>query len=272
MIKTQAGTPLRVIQITDSHLFRDPTAALLWLNTQESFERVIELVESNEPRIDVILATGDIAQDSSIEAYIRFSDAMDRLRAPFYWIPGNHDRLAVMEKAPAHRQASDKKIRFGNWLIIMLDSSVVGEVHGLLAASEQAFLESCLQSAQSDPQIAHTLVCLHHNPVPGSALWMNDIGLHNQDEFNAMVDRFASIRAVVYGHIHQELDFLREGVRYFCTPSTCIQFKPEVEDFALDDLSPAYRWFDLYSDGRIVSGVERVTGYVFDVDHESTGY
>jgi Icc protein len=101
---------------------------------------------------------------------------------------------------------------------------------------------------------------------------MNDIGLHNQDEFNAMVDRFASIRAVVYGHIHQELDFLREGVRYFCTPSTCIQFKPEVEDFALDDLSPAYRWFDLYSDGRIASGVERVTGYVFDVDHESTGY
>jgi Icc protein len=272
MIKTQAGTPLRVIQITDSHLFRDPTAALLRLNTQESFERVIELVESNEPRIDVILATGDIAQDSSIEAYIRFSDAMDRLRAPFYWIPGNHDRLAVMEKAPAHREASDKKIRFGNWQIIMLDSSVVGEVHGLLAASELAFLESCLQSAQSDPQIAHTLVCLHHNPVPGSALWMNDIGLHNQDEFNAMVDRFASIRAVVYGHIHQELDFLREGVRYFCTPSTCIQFKPEVEDFALDDLSPAYRWFDLYSDGRIVSGVERVTGYVFDVDHESTGY
>lgn len=272
MIKTQADTPLRVIQITDSHLFRDPTAALLKLNTQESFERVIELVENNEPRIDVVLATGDIAQDASLEAYVRFSEAMGRLRAPFYWIPGNHDRRAVMEKAPAHRAAADKKIRFGNWQIVMLDSSLDGEVHGMLTASELAFLEACLQSAEDDPQIEHTLVCLHHNPVPGSAHWMSDIGLHNQVDFNAMVDRFTSVRAVVYGHIHQELDILRAGVRYFCTPSTCIQFKPEVVDFALDDLSPAYRWFNLHSDGSIESAVERVTGYVFDVDHESTGY
>ncbi|MES3008796.1 MAG: 3',5'-cyclic-AMP phosphodiesterase [Pseudomonadota bacterium] len=272
MIKTQADTPLRVIQITDSHLFRDPTAALLKLNTQESFERVIELVESRESEVGVILATGDIAQDASPEAYVRFSDAMHRLGAPFYWIPGNHDRRAVMEKAPAHQQASQKRIKLSNWQIIMLDSSVIGEVHGFLAAAEIAFLQSCLQSVPNDPHIEHTLVCLHHNPIPGTAHWMNGIGLHNQDEFNALVDRFDSVRAVVYGHIHQELDILREGVRYFCTPSTCIQFKPEVVDFALDDLSPAYRWFNLHSDGSIESAVERVTGYVFDVDHESTGY
>ena len=272
MIKTQADTPLRVIQITDSHLFSDPTAALLRLNTQESFERVIELVERRESHIDAILATGDIAQDASLDAYVRFSDAMQRLRAPFYWIPGNHDRCAVMEKAQAHQQASAKLVKAGNWQIIMLDSSVVGEVHGFLEVRELVFLESCLQSVQRDPQIEHTLVCLHHNPIPGSAHWMNGIGLHNQDAFNALVDRFDSVRAVVFGHIHQELDILREGVRYVCTPSTCIQFKPKVVDFALDELSPAYRWFNLHSDGRIDSAVERVTGYVFDVDHESTGY
>ncbi len=263
---------MKVVQITDSHLFRDPSAALLKLNTQVRFDLVVELLQRKEKGIDFILATGDIAQDASMEAYGRFGAAMEQIGVPFYWIPGNHDRRAVMEKVTAHKDAFINLVRSGNWQIIMLDSSVVGEVHGNLAPQELQHLESCLQAAQKDPAIAHTLVCLHHNPVPGSAVWMEGIGLHNQEEFLDIVDRFQTVRAVVYGHIHQELDFLRNGVRYFCTPSTCIQFKPDVEDFALDDLSPAYRWFDLHSDGRIRSGVERVTGHVFTVDHSSTGY
>lgn len=272
MTRVQADIPLRVVQITDSHLFRDPSAALLKLNTQNSFELVLELLQHKERAIDLILATGDIAQDASMEAYVRFGAAMERIGAPFYWIPGNHDRRAVMEKVVAHKDAFINLVKVGNWQIIMLDSSIVGEVHGNLSPGELQHLESCLQAAQSDPAIEHSLVCLHHNPVPGSALWMDGIGLLNQDEFLAIVDRYSTVRGVVYGHIHQELDFLREGVRYFCTPSTCIQFKPEVEDFALDDVSPAYRWFDLHSDGSISTGVERVTGHIFDVDHSSTGY
>ncbi len=267
----QTETPVRILQITDSHLFRDPTAALLRLNTQHSFEKVLELVGSRESHIDVVLATGDIAQDASVEAYHRFGRAIDALGAPFYWIPGNHDRRAIMEKVPSYEKASTRLIKTQNWQIIMLDSSVTGEVHGHLSAKELDHLEKSLQAADVDQDIDHTIVCLHHNPVPGSAQWMNGIGLHNQDEFLSIVDRFSSVRAVVYGHIHQELDFLRNNVRYFCTPSTCIQFKPEVTDFALDDVNPAYRWFDLHRNGAINSAVERVAGF-FEVDHSSSGY
>jgi len=264
--------PTRVVQITDSHLFRDPGAALLRLNTQDSFERVVELVARRETRIDVILATGDIAQDASLEAYVRFVAAMELLPAPFYWIPGNHDRRRIMQKVSADREASVNLLRFGNWQIIMLDSTIVGETHGRLDAAEIAHLEACLQMAESDDAIDHTLVCLHHNPIPGNAQWMDGIGLHDPHEFLAVIERYPSVRGVVYGHIHQEMDLLRNGVRYFCTPSTCIQFKAGAEHFTLDDLSPAYRWFDLHGDGRIGSAVERVTGYEFELDHDSTGY
>ena len=137
---------------------------------------------------------------------------------------------------------------------------------------ELKHLEKSLEAARSNPQIEHCLVCLHHNPVPGSASWMEGIGLHNDEAFLAIIDRFEFVRAVVYGHIHQELDFERNNVRYFCTPSTCIQFKPEVTEFALDDMSPAYRWLNLYDDGQIESAIERVTGYAFEVDHTSKGY
>lgn len=272
MIIKRAEKALRLIQITDSHLFRDPSAALLSLNTQHSFEKVLELVTENEPTIDLILATGDISQDASRESYVRFGQAMDALGAPFVWIPGNHDRRTVMEKIDGYEKAYVDEVRSGNWQIIMLDSSVVGEVHGMLHENDLAQLQRALSKAETDESIEHTLVCLHHNPVPGSAGWMNGIGLHNSAEMLDLLGGSSTVRAVVYGHIHQELDFEQAGVRFFCTPSTCIQFRPGVEDFALDTLNPAYRWFDLHDDGSIESAIERVKNYDFEVDHSSTGY
>ncbi len=272
MIKDSEETAIRVVQITDTHLFRDPNANLLKLNTQYSFEKVVELMRANEKAIDVILGTGDIAQDASVEAYMRFAHAMQEFNAPFYWIPGNHDRRRVMQEIALYRHAYSGSVRFANWQIILLDSSVTGEVHGLLSKAELKRLAQELEACAEDPQIDHCMVCLHHNPVPGAAHWMEGIGLHNDQEFLALLDQFSQVRAVVYGHIHQELDFVRKDVRYFCTPSTCIQFKPKAEDFTLDSVSPAYRWFDLYANGEIHSAIERVTGYEFEVDYSSTGY
>ena len=263
---------MRVVQITDTHLFGDARVALLKLNTQDSFEKVMDLVIRNETSIDVVLGTGDIAQDASPEAYLRVAQAMQSLKAPFYWIPGNHDRRQVMESLSPWEHAFTNLVTLGKWQIIMLDSSVMGEVYGCLNDRELQGLEKSLQAVQQHSEVEHVLVCLHHNPVEGSAAWMAGIGLHNNEEFLAVIDRFTCVRAVLYGHLHQELDFQRKGVRYLCTPSTCIQFKPEVQDFMLDDVNPAYRWLNLLPDGRIESEVVRVTGYVFEVDHTSTRY
>jgi Icc protein len=272
MVEREMDLPVRVVQITDTHLFRDPRAALLKLNTQDSFEKVMELVIQNESDIDVVLGTGDIAQDASREAYLRFAQAMQPLNAPFYWIPGNHDHRQVMETLEPFEHAFANLVTLGKWQIVLLDSSVAGEVYGRLHERELQHLERTLQAVARHLEVEHVLVCLHHNPVDGTAGWMSGIGLHNQDEFLAIIERHACVRAVLYGHIHQELDFVRQGVRYLCTPSTCIQFKPQVQDFTLDDVNPAYRTLLLQPDGRIDTHVIRVTGHAFEVDHTSTGY
>jgi len=270
--------PLRLIQITDTHLYRDPAAALLGLNTQDSFVRVVDLIARQQPDPDWIVATGDIAQDASVEAYQRFADTIAQIPAPFCWIPGNHDRREVMTSTPAFKAAFMERVQLGNWQIIMLDTSVPGEVHGLLSEHELAHLEASLASAGSekrgadDPAIEHSLVCLHHNPIPGTATWMQDIGLQNADAFLEILKRHDSVRGVVYGHIHQTLDFEAHDQHFYCTPSTCIQFKPGVEDFALDLRCPAYRWFDLHADGWIESAVERIEDYEINVDQSAGGY
>ena len=153
----------------------------------------------------------------------------------------------------------------------MLDTSSPGNVHGVLSDQELQRLQqqlSCLPAG-----VEHTMVCLHHNPVPGTASWMSDIGLKNADALLAIfTQQSASVRAVVYGHIHQTLDFYHQGLRFFCTPSTCIQFKPHVEEFTLDMLAPAYRWFDLYADGRLETAVERLNDYTIKVDMSASNY
>ena len=49
------------------------------------------------------------------------------------------------------------------------------------------------------------------------------------------------------------------GIRMLTTPSTCVQFAPGSEDFALDDLSPGYRSLRLYADGSVQTEVVRVS-------------
>jgi len=264
--------PIKILQITDTHLYEVPQGTLLKMNTHDTFSKVISVVKENENDVDLILATGDIAQDGTVAAYQKFMDNVKALNVPVRWIPGNHDVRDVMRDVAGDSGFSNKVEKINNWQVILLDSSRTNHVDGFLNEAEMEFLETALTDATLDDDIEHCLVTLHHNPVPGSSSWMRDIGLRNDKEFIEMIKSHDIVRSVVYGHIHQDLDFTMGDIRYFCTPSTCIQFKQEVIDFALDEQNPGYRRFELYPDGTIESQVVRINGIEFTADFESGGY
>jgi Icc protein len=74
----------------------------------------------------------------------------------------------------------------------------------------------------------------------------------------AVTDRHSCVRAMAWGHVHQAFEGRRHGVRLFGTPSTCAQFLPGAEQFALDPTPPGYRRFTLRADGTLDSEVLRV--------------
>ena len=267
-------SPIRLLQITDTHLYGNPTGTLLNMNTQDGLDHVIKILKRNEKgnEFDLILATGDIAQDASEQAYKKFVNVIQEIGSPFRWIPGNHDNTDVMEKVAAGSDICEKLVQINNWQILFLDTSILGQVHGNLSKSEMGFLKDCLQAAQGDESVEHCLICLHHNPVKGNADWMKDIGLNNGKEFFQLVSKFNKVDCLVYGHAHQALDYIHAGIRCLCTPSTCIQFKPKVANFALDRLNPGYRTLTLSTDGTIETEVVRVTGFKFEPDFGSQGY
>lgn len=261
---------IRLVQLTDSHLFGTPDGSLVGMNTTDSLHDVLQLVALHEPHAAALLFTGDASQDHSAASYRQLLAALARSALPQYWIPGNHDELSLMQQVVAGRHpCGNACFRTGNWQVILLDSSLAGKVHGWLAGETLAFLQDCLRASPPDE---HVLVALHHNPVPVAAAWLQRHCLQNAEALFAVLDAYPQVRAVVFGHVHQELEVRRKGVRYFGTPSTCVQFHPSSAEFALDDRNPGYRWLDLHPDGTLVSAVRRVTGKRYEVDFSGVGY
>ncbi|QXI29045.1 3',5'-cyclic-AMP phosphodiesterase [Pseudomonas vanderleydeniana] len=269
-VATQSTTTdsVLLVQLSDSHLFAETDGTLLGMNTRDSLQRVIDCVLAEQPRIDLVLASGDLSQDGTLESYQCFRQMSGRISAPARWFPGNHDELREMAEAAAGSDLLEPVVDIGNWRVILLDSAVPGSVPGFLQDEQLQLLERALGEAPE----RHHLVCFHHHPVSIQCAWMEPIGLRNPQALFAVLERFPQARALLWGHIHQEFDRQHEGLRLLASPSTCIQFAPGSEDFKLDDKAPGYRWLRLHPDGRLETGVSRVQGFESTVDLGGTGY
>lgn len=257
------------MQITDPHLHASQEGTLLGMNTQQGLDHILERIQAEQSRIDLILATGDIAQDGSVEAYQRFIRLMQPLNAPLRWTAGNHDVRENMQAAlEGHESIGRPCYVFDNWVVILLDSTVPKKVYGHLADDQLALLDQLL-TQHTDK---HALVTFHHHPCPMGSTWMDKIGIDNPEALQAVLSRHNHVRCLLWGHVHQASDRLMDGIRYISTPSTCIQFTPHSPDFDVDVVGPGYRWLQLQPDGEIETGLTRVEDVDFGIDRSITGY
>ncbi len=263
-----ADSSVLLVQLSDSHLFAEADGRLLGMDTCDSLQRVIALVEQEQPRIDLVLATGDLSQDGSLASYQRFRQLTDSLAPQVRWFPGNHDEPAAMQAACAGTALLDSVLDIGQWRIILLDSSIVGAVPGYFAEEQLSLLDQALDSAGA----RHVLVSFHHHPVSIGCRWMEPIGIRNPQALFARLAGRSQVKALLWGDVHQEFDQQLHGMRLLASPSTCVQFAPGSEDFQVDHEAPGYRWLRLHDDGRLDTGVSRVTGIDFEIDYSVKGY
>ncbi|MDF1643396.1 MAG: 3',5'-cyclic-AMP phosphodiesterase [Pseudomonadales bacterium] len=269
-VGVETDLPYRIIQITDSHLGASRDQALLGINSYQSLELVVQLVEQERGQnFDRILGSGDISFDGSEQSYRNYLGLMERFERPISWIPGNHDCPEMMDSiidAPLLQQS--KLVKLPNWQLILLNSKISGATGGLLQEHELQLLENALQQANGK----HSLVCLHHQPVPVGSQWLDPQQLSNAAHFFEIIDRYPGTRLVLWGHIHQLFDATREHIRLLSTPSTCHQFEPQQRKFKIGQQLPGYRWIDLYPNGTVDTGVSRIKSSPFEIDYQSNGY
>ena len=237
---------IRILHLTDPHLFADSDGSLRGTVTQASLQRVLDHYLAGDWKADRIIVTGDLIQDDSAAAYQRFRELMLPLNMRVHCVPGNHDIREFMQQVccvPPFSYCAYEEI--GDWLVVGLDSCATEDAGGYLTSDELDRFSGIVENSAAK----HVMVCLHHPPVPMGSTWLDTVGLRNGDEFLQRASALHRVRLAVFGHVHQVYDAEHEGIRIMATPSTCRQFLPGSDEFAVDDLPPAYRRINLRSDG-----------------------
>ena len=244
---------MQILQITDPHLYGNADGKLRGVETDASLRSVLDEAFAQVPDYSAVLVTGDLVQDDP-SGYLRFRSIFGNVKKPVLCIPGNHDEPEAMraELAQAPFQIC------GTYVERRLAVHHAGQLR-------PGPCRRASDDARTPPSRSHVgkiirtrMVCLHHHPIDMDSRWLDSVGLANADEFWRVIDSHPQVLAIAWGHVHQEYDGMRGGVRLFATPSTCAQFLPKSERYAVDSRPPAYRRFELRPDGDIISEVRWV--------------
>ena len=239
---------MRVLHLTDPHLFADLYGELRGTVTADSLQSVLDHYGIADWRAHRVIVTGDLIHDNSAEAYDRFRDLMLPLKLRTHCVPGNHDIRGLMRRIcqrPPFSYCAWEEI--GDWLLVGLDSCVRGEAGGAVSEEELERLSEIVVGSAA----RNVMVFLHHPPVPMGSKWLDSVGMANGEEVLEHLSALGRVRALAFGHVHQEYDDMYKGIRILATPSTCRQFKPASDEFAVDDRQPGYRRIELGADGRV---------------------
>jgi 3',5'-cyclic-AMP phosphodiesterase len=255
---------VRLLQFSDPHLFASPHGSLRGVQTLASMQRVLAHASGRRLNLDALVCTGDIVNDEP-EGYAHFAQALGGFGKPVYCIPGNHDDPMRLRSALAHPPFQvGGYADLGAWRIVLVDSCVPHQARGRISATELAALDAALGGCKD-----YALVFVHHHPVAMSSRWLDAVGIDNADDFFRVLDAHPQLRAISWGHVHQCFDTRRRGVRLLATPSTCAQFLPHSNEFAVDGRPPAYRRLTLQPDGTLETDVVWVDAAVGALDSAS---
>lgn len=244
---------VRILQISDTHLHATKASRMRGVNTYETFRAVLDraLLDGLWPA-DAVLVSGDIVQDESREGYELFRSEMTGLGVKVLCLPGNHDDPKLMDEILSAKPFQFcGSTRIDNWSLILLNTFLTGEDAGGLGEQRLEALSAALHEHRSQ----HVLVCMHHQPLNMGSSWLDGVGLRDAPEFLRIVDANNNVKGVLWGHVHQASDRTRGNIRFMSAPSTCSQFLPSSDFFAIDTRPPGMRWLTLYPDGALETKV-----------------
>ena len=237
---------LKVLQVTDTHLYPDMNGKLQGVNTFESFQSVIKhAVEDTIP--DLLIATGDLAQEPDSVTYNIFLEVVRKVyQGPLICTPGNHD-LSV----PFEQILPTKLMPLSGWYFVPLDSHVDNHVEGHVSQIQLVNLQKVLEHKCPGP----TIVLGHHPPVRIQSEWLDQHRMQEGDQLMNLMNSSGNVKAYICGHVHQRHESEIGSLLFLTAPSTCFQFEPASNRFAVAEDGPGYRWLELSPDGSIKTEV-----------------
>jgi len=243
----------KIVILSDSHIFASREKDLFGVDTSHSLAMVTNEIRGSGQNFDLMVASGDLSEDGNASSYEYFHELTGQLAHSSVWMKGNHD---AFDSIPADLMNTLVKpdLDWGPWSIIFLDTSLAGRDEGELGEQEVSRLEAFLQENSEN----YKVIFMHHQPIEVDSDFIDLLGLQNKQLFWEIISRYRHIKAVVFGHVHQEYDEYYHGIRLLSTPATSVQFKPRSHDLEFDIPSHAYRTITLHRDGSLRTNIHRI--------------
>lgn len=217
-----------IAQITDLHIGTGND-----IGAEDNYHRLLAVFDTlsklkHQP--DLIIATGDITEIGSVQAYKLYKQMMDEAGLDILPCLGNHDVTENFKKVFGKTYLNDGfcqySVDLGDvWLVVAdtHDETIHG---GAFCADRAAFLERALVEADGRP----ILLALHHPPIVTGIDWM---GARSYDEpwlqrICEVVERFPNVRKIISGHVHRVMDRPVAGSSCIVSAATAAQVHLEL--------------------------------------------
>jgi 3',5'-cyclic-AMP phosphodiesterase len=225
---------MRILHLSDTHLDRFDGPNKHGVNATQSLRRMMADL-STAPHIDVVVVSGDIADDGSQEAYTSARDLIGAYASarnvPVLYSTGNHDERGAFAKVlgsghldPRGNDRADAAIDTAvgeraavslvdGYRFVTLDSLVPGKGYGWISDAQLTWLRDVLKT----PAPRGTVLVFHHPPITLDVEVQHALGLRNPEALADAV-RGSDVQLILCGHFHLQIFGYLESKAVWVTP------------------------------------------------------
>lgn len=221
---------LTFVHISDTHINPDPNYSTSYADISPMIgaKALVEQVNALPFPIDFVLHTGDVAYDPDPEAYIASLEILSQIKHPLYYVAGNHDDSPTLQQIALGRDAPRETLHYafemnGVQVIIADSNGPVDPPAGYISDHQLDWLRGLCEANDDRPLV----IAVHHNVLPVNVPWLDHyMGIQNGVMFHdAILPAKHRIRGVFFGHVHQNLDIVKDGILYSSCLSSWAQFQ-----------------------------------------------
>jgi Icc protein len=224
--------PIRFLHISDTHFGSSTDYVYHGKNPYLDALSLIKEIKELPCQIDFIIHTGDVISFQSQEAYALASETLKAINVPMYFTTGNHDDPIQLNEFPlfAKRTALVDNVNSVSYyfehsqvLFIGIDAKHPDNQNpsGVISDEQVIAIKNFLATNQKN-----FCIFTHFPLIPLDAPWMDKhLLVSNGDVVHEMLSKNSKrCRGVFFGHIHQNLQIVRDGIFYCAVPSNTFQF------------------------------------------------
>ncbi len=194
-----------IAQISDPHIAGWGKKTFGVAPMAENLAECVEHINRLEMQPDLVLVTGDIANNGLEEEMERAADILHGLQPPFYVIPGNHDDRATMVRVFGPDSCPTESEEFIQYVIesqdlrlIAVDSTKPGAPGGEICERRATWLDQRLSEGRDRP----TVIFMHHPPVRFGVPETDLDGFEGREKIGEVIEKHPQVERILAGHIH----------------------------------------------------------------------